>query len=73
MWLNNPDFYGKEASETGCDDNAQGDEEVASQNMNRMKQNGLHDYTIHVNVEDPFGHFIPKIIPRMREKTDNKL
>ena len=73
LYPKNPDFYGKEASETGCDDEARGDEEVASQNMNRMKQNGLHDYTIHVNVEDPFGHFIPKSIPRMREKTDNKL
>ena len=39
------------------------DKKFATQNKNRMLQRGLHDYTIQVNIEDPFGHMVPKSFP----------
>ena len=43
-----------------------------SKNMNRMLQIGLHDYSIQVNIEDPFGHLTPQISPTPSKEKGRK-
>ena len=58
MYPETPDYEGKQSVEVN-DNESVYDQTFDSQNLNRMLQLGPHDYSIHVNVKDPFGHMVP--------------
>ena len=71
LYPKTPEYDNNLNTEIGSDESVH-DVKFKSENMNRMLQIGLHDYSIQVNIMDPFGHCIPKISPTSSEEKGRK-
>ena len=72
LYPEHPDYEGNQDVDMSGEESVH-DSKFCSGNLNRMVQIGLHNYSIHVNIEDPFGHLVPKNAPSPSKIENSKL
>ena len=71
LYPKTPEYDSNLNTEMSSDESVH-DVKFKSKNLNRMLQLGLHDYSIQVNIEDPFGHLTPQYSLTLSEEKGRK-